>query len=47
MGSNPVTAYWMDVSVAGYYINIHKNNENKGSQNGQTKKNQNKKNTVN
>jgi hypothetical protein len=28
----------MDVSDASYYIDIHENNENKGSQMGQTKK---------
>jgi hypothetical protein len=33
---NPGTVYWMDVSDASYYI--HKNNENKGSQMGHTKK---------
>ncbi len=36
VGLNPGTLYWMDVSVASYYINIHKNNENKGSQMGHT-----------
>ena len=29
---------WMDVSDASYYIKTHKNNENKGSQMGHTKK---------
>ncbi len=38
VGSNPGTVYWMDVSNASYYINIHKNNENKGSRIGHTKK---------
>jgi hypothetical protein len=36
VGSNPSTVYWMDVSDASYYI--HKNNKNKGSGMGQTKK---------
>ena len=36
MGLNPGTVYWMDVSDASYYM--HKNNENKGSQMGHTKK---------
>jgi len=38
MGWNPGTIYWMDVSDACYYINTNKNNENKGSQMGHTKK---------
>jgi hypothetical protein len=37
VGSNPSTIYWMDVSDASYYINIHKNNKNKGSRMGHTK----------
>ena len=36
VGSNPDTVYWMDVSVASYYI-IEKY-RNKGSQMGHTKK---------
>jgi hypothetical protein len=31
VGSNPCTKYWMDVSDASYYINIHENNENRGA----------------
>jgi hypothetical protein len=39
VGSNPDTIYWMDVSIASYYIKfIHKNNENTGGQMGHTKK---------
>ena len=39
-GFKPRHRYWMDVSNASYYINIniHKNNENKCSQMGQTKR---------
>ena len=36
VGSNPGTVYWMDISNTSYYM--HKNNENKGSQMGHTKK---------
>jgi hypothetical protein len=35
VGLNPDTVYWMDVSIASYYII---ENENKGSQMGHTKK---------
>jgi hypothetical protein len=39
MGSNPGNVFLMDVSNNSYYIKfIHKNNENKGSQMGHTKK---------
>jgi hypothetical protein len=38
VSSNPGTVYWMDVSDATYNINIHKNNENNGSQIGHTLK---------
>jgi hypothetical protein len=38
VGSSPDTIYWMDVNDAIYYINIHENNKNKGSQMGNTKK---------
>jgi hypothetical protein len=40
MGLNPDTVYWIDVSVASYYINIHKQKiaKNKGTLMGYTKK---------
>ena len=38
LGSNPSTIYWMNVSDASYYKNIHENNKNKGSRMGHTKK---------
>ncbi len=38
VGSNTGTIYRMDVSNASYYINMHKNNKNKGSGMGHTKK---------
>jgi hypothetical protein len=34
VGLNPDIVYWMDVGNASYYINIRKNNENKGSRMG-------------
>jgi hypothetical protein len=40
VGSNRNTLYWMDISIASYYII---ENGNKGSQMGQTKKNINNK----
>ncbi len=45
VGMNPGTIYWMDVSDASY--NIHKYNENNGSQMGRTKKVLKKKNKKN
>ncbi len=38
VGSNPDTVDLMDLSDASFYINIHENNENKGSQIGNTKR---------
>jgi hypothetical protein len=38
VGLNPGTVYWMDVSDASYLLHTRKNNENKGSQMGHTKK---------
>ncbi len=37
VGSNPGTVDLMDLSNASFYINIHENNENRGSQIGHTK----------
>ena len=38
VGLNPGTLYWMNVRDTSYYINIQKNNENRGGQMGHTKK---------